>query len=228
MIPCSISVHWLWDDFLCFFRLFYSNTCCSHWSALGLCALRMSLCSDSAAPGAADGELSGYTTRPWTPSQICPFTLAPRKELGLSAMHREGLDSHIPKHLALSPPQVLHHVLLIWSSHSSTLHSLSLSLSNPWWCSVLPGRCSASTSTCLSENGKCSASLMTQSLLGILFKYTRHCHFNITKALVETVVIGMAGLSSLALNCFQITGLILSYLQFLVQFFNFYMYFTGA
>lgn len=59
---------------------------------------------------------------------------------------------------------------------------------------------------------------MTQSLLGIQItsQVPRHCHFNVTKTLVEAVVIGMAGLSFLALNCFHIMDLILSYLQFLV------------
>lgn len=123
MISCSISAHWVWDDFLCFFRLFYYSTCCSHWSALEL-VLSQSLCSDSAAPwNFWYGAECSYTTHPWAPSQTCSFTLPLNKELGLSAMHREGLDSHIPKHLVLSPPQVLHHVLFIWSSHSSTLHT---------------------------------------------------------------------------------------------------------
>lgn len=83
----------------------------------------MSVCSDSAAPWTVDGSRVVLHNPPMDTSQSCSFALALSTEPGLSAVHREALDSHIPQHPALSPPQVQHHVLLIWSSHSSTPHT---------------------------------------------------------------------------------------------------------
>lgn len=79
MIPYSISVHWLWDDFLFFFRLFSYNTCCSHCSALGLSQW---VCSDSAAPWDEEAE--------WQPTHGHHHKPVP--SLGLSGGNRASWE----------------------------------------------------------------------------------------------------------------------------------------
>lgn len=180
---------------------------------LGLCSHNESLQWLSCSWNCWWGAGWCYTTHPWTLSESVPSLWLSGRNWA-SQPCREGLDSHIPKHLVLSPPQVLHHVLLIWSSHSSTLHtSTQFPCHSPilWGAQCFLGDAEPPLPPACLKTGNAQPPPWLS-----LFKFSRHCNFNMTKALVERVVIVMAALSSLALNCFQIMDLILSYLQFLI------------
>lgn len=164
MISCSISVHWLWDDFLCFFRLFHSNTC---WSALGLvshneslqwlsCSLELLMGSWVLLYNPPMGTITNLSLRSGSQEGAGPLSHAQR---GFGFSH-----SKTPSAVSSSGFAPRAAELILPLQHPSDQHSVSLSLSNPLWCSVLPGRCWAPTSTCLSENGECSASLPHDSI----------------------------------------------------------------
>lgn len=119
--------------------------------------------------------------------------------------------------------------------HHPTLASITSALSSPVRVQCLCGtRCFLWDAeppllpACL-KMGTAQPPPVTGSLLGILFKSIRHCNFNLTRCLAETVIV-MAGLSSLTLNCLAdngsdsplptISGLIFNYYLFTLQVHN--------